>query len=211
MKAGGPATRVRTAMEQGTETERVWHEMHGRLLSYIRRHVDADDDAEDILQDVFVRIHTHLADVNDAGSVTAWVYQITRNAVTDYYRKRATAARALAGIADNADRTGEPADGPDVTREAVDDFANCLEPLMSELPEHYREALSLTELGGMTQKEAAGRLGLSVSGMKARVQRGRGKLKEVILDCCNVELDRRGGLVDYERRERDSCDACDCD
>jgi RNA polymerase sigma-70 factor (ECF subfamily) len=47
--------------------------------------------------------------------------------------------------------------------------------------------------------------------MKARVQRGRGKLKDVLLDCCNVELDHRGGLLDYERRAQSKCDNCDCE
>ena len=82
---------------------------------------------------------------------------------------------------------------------------------MGELPEHYRQALELTELEGVTQKEAAGRLGLSVSGMKARVQRGRSKLKDVIDDCCSIEFDRRGGLVDYHRRnDTDAGNNCPC-
>ena len=69
----------------------------------------------------------------------------------------------------------------------------------------------LTELEGVTQKDAAAKLGLSISGMKSRVQRGRGKLKDVVLDCCEVELDRRGGLVDYRRRNGDVLGGCDCD
>jgi RNA polymerase sigma-70 factor (ECF subfamily) len=199
-------------MERRTETERVWSEMHERLLSYIRRRVDAPDDAEDILQDVFVRIHANLEHLKDTQSVTAWVYQIARNAIVDYHRKHAAGARALAGFAESAEETGARAqDRPDVVREATDEFTRCLAPLLGELPEHYRQAVTMTELDGMTQKDAAGRVGLSVSGMKARVQRGRSKLKDVILDCCNVELDRRGGLVDYQRRDGDTCEDCGCD
>ena len=76
---------------------------------------------------------------------------------------------------------------------------------LNEVPQPYRQAIALTELGGLTQKEAAREAGLTLSGMKARVQRGRKKLKEVVLDCCEVELDRRGGLVGYRRRDGSPC------
>ena len=99
----------------------------------------------------------------------------------------------------------------DVICRARDEFAHCLERMLGEVPEPYRRAVTLTELKGVTQKDAAEKLGLSISGMKSRVQRGRGKLKDVILDCCEVELDRRGGLVDYRRRSGDACGGCDCE
>jgi RNA polymerase sigma-70 factor (ECF subfamily) len=72
--------------------------------------------------------------------------------------------------------------------------------MVEALPEPYREAVQLTELDGLTQADAAARLGLSVSGMKSRVQRGRERLKKMILDCCHVELDARGGVIDYRSR-----------
>lgn len=72
------------------------------------------------------------------------------------------------------------------------ELAGCLAPLIARLPETYREALALTEFQGITQAEAGARLGLSVSGMKTRVQRGRGQLKDLLLDCCHIELDSRG-------------------
>ena len=81
---------------------------------------------------------------------------------------------------------------------------------MKRLPEPYRRAVTLTELDGLTQKDAAERLGLSLSGMKSRVGRGRGKLKELLLGCCNVELDSRGAVVDYEHRSGKTCGDCGC-
>jgi len=197
----------RIGMSPGANTERVWQQMHERLLSYIQRRVGTVHNAEDILQDVFVRIHANLARLRQSQSVTAWVYQIARNAIIDYHRKRAAATRAVATLAERID-DGE---ADDIVLQAQDEFAACLDPLLDELPDHYRQAVRMTELDGVTQKEAAARLGLSVSGMKARVQRGRGKLKDVIEDCCCVELDRRGGLVDYDRRDGAACDECPCD
>ena len=197
----------RLSMKHSAETERIWQEMHERLLSYINRRVESVPDAEDILQDVFVRIHTNLARLKDSQSITGWVYQIARNAITDYYRSRAVSEKAFTKLAEGANDTSDAAD---IERDASADFARCLEPLLNDLPAHYRQDLVLTELNGITQKDAARHLGLSVSGMKARVQRGRSKLKDVIDDCCCVELDRRGGLVDYEQRDGSSCDGCDC-
>lgn len=195
-------------MAHSVETERLWGAMHDGLLSFIRRRVATMEDAEDILQDVFVRIHTKLADLKDTQSVTAWIYRIARNAITDYHRKRATDARAVKKLAEGA----VEADGEDddITSRAGEEFSRCIKPLLNELPDPYRQAVTLTELDGMTQKDAARDLGVSLSGMKARVQRGRGKLKDVLLDCCSVELDRRGGLVDYQRRAEGGCDDCDC-
>ncbi len=212
MSGTGSVVDERTGVEHGANTERVWGEMHERLLSYIRSRVGAVHDAEDILQDVFVRIHANIDHLKDTGSVTAWVYRIAHNAITDYYRKQAAAARARTKLTDNANRTGEVVhERSSAVDEARDEFTRCLEPLLNELPEHYRQAITLTELNGLRQTDAAKQLGLSVSGMKARVQRGRSKLKDVILDCCNVELDRRGGLVDYQRRDGSTLEDCSCD
>ncbi len=195
-------------MPPGLGTEQIWSEMHDRLLAFVRGRVGSLEDAEDILQDVFVRIHAGLDRLADSDSVTAWTYRITRNAIVDYRRARAKAANVVAAEAENI---AEADSGDGAERDAVEEFSHCVEPMLGELPEHYRQAVTLTELGGMTQADAAAKLGLSVSGMKARVQRGRGKLKEVLLDCCSVEFDRRGGLVDYQRRTPDGCgDDCDC-
>ena len=202
-------------MQHQTQTKELWGQMHQRLLSYIRARVATLDDAEDILQDVFVRIHANRSDVRNSQSVTAWVYQITRNAITDYYRRRATSAEAFGKLADELDESTALAPDPEaqtnIVRRAADEFATCVEPMLERLPEPYRQALTLTEFDGMTQKAAAERLGLSLSATKSRVGRGRDKLKDVILDCCEVELDGRGGLVDYHRRHPEATDDCNCD
>lgn len=67
--------------------------------------------------------------------------------------------------------------------------------------QRYREAITLTELQGMTQKDAAEMLGISLSGMKSRVQRGRGQIQEMLQACCNIALDARGRVLSYDRRK----------
>lgn len=201
-------------MQHADETERIWKELHERLLSYIRRRVSSDQDAEDILQEVFARIHANLHRLSDADSVTGYVFGMTRNAVIDHHRARAKAEGALAQLQQAAESGGktlpyaEETDG--TSPEPGTDLALCMESLVGELPERYSRAIALTELGGLTQKEAAHQLGLSVPGAKARVQRGRRMLRELLVGCCHVELDRRRGVVDYEPRNQGGCDPCGC-
>jgi RNA polymerase sigma-70 factor (ECF subfamily) len=198
-------------MKPTVVTEDLWKELHDGLFSFVRRRVDSDPDAEDILQEIFVRIHTNLQGVKDSESIHAWVYQIARNAIADHYRARkqvAHAARAAAAVT----RDEPPFETDDLEPQAPAELAGCMRPLLDGLPDAYAEAIELTELGDLTQKAAAQRLGLSVSGMKSRVQRGRSQLRELLLDCCDVELDRRKRVVGYEVNEEAdvSCGDCGC-
>ena len=68
----------------------------------------------------------------------------------------------------------------------------------------------LTDIEGLTRAEAADRLGLSVSGMKSRVQRGRAKLKQALLRCCAVETDRWGTVLDYREHGPERSCKGDC-
>ncbi len=78
--------------------------------------------------------------------------------------------------------------------------ATYVAPFIAMLPTPYREALTLTELEGITQKEAAEMMGVSFSGMKSRVQRGREKLRALLENCCEIALDARGRLIACEPR-----------
>jgi RNA polymerase sigma-70 factor (ECF subfamily) len=182
------------------ETEALWSELRTRLLSFLRRRVATPEDAEDLLQEVFTRIHENAATLGEVESVRGWVYRTAGNAVTDYYRRRGAFARATEALAAESSTGSESEDSA-----AEEELAQCLRPLIATLPSTYGQALELTELEGRTQGEAAETLGLSLSGMKSRVQRGRTKLKQVLLDCCHIEIDRRGGVVGYEPRDRDRC------
>jgi RNA polymerase sigma-70 factor, ECF subfamily len=76
------------------------------------------------------------------------------------------------------------------------------------LPDGYRRAIELTDLEGLTQAAAAERLGLSLPGAKSRVQRGRARLKDMLLRCCEIETDRRGRVIAFEARDGEGCASC---
>ncbi|MGB8062214.1 MAG: sigma-70 family RNA polymerase sigma factor [Candidatus Sulfotelmatobacter sp.] len=141
-------------------------------------------DADDIVQEVFVRIHRNLDKIQKQDRLTAWIFQITRNAIADYYRS--------APNAENMEPDLKPASLQEDSIELSDltELSRCVQPMLGALPKHYRDALELTDLGGMGQREAASLRQLSLSGMKSRVQRARRQVKEMMLQRCQIELDR---------------------
>ena len=177
-----------------TPTQVIWIELSDRLHRFVARRVDDAADAEDILQDVFLRIHTRRDTLLDESKLTSWAYQVARNAIADHYRGR----RPTSFLPESVPTPAAPPD--DIMQELVPGLVPMLERLTAE----DREALLLTGVEGLTQQELADRLGLSLSGAKSRVQRARKKLKLAFVDCCHVELDRRGGVASYQP----GCDAC---
>ncbi len=97
---------------------------------------------------------------------------------------------------------------PKLSDKTKEDISTCLMPMIENLPNHYRQAVMLAEIQGRTQKEVAKEQGISLSGAKSRVQRGRAMIKDMMLGCCHFEFDRRGNVIDYERRGDCSCDTC---
>jgi RNA polymerase sigma-70 factor, ECF subfamily len=176
-----------------TTTEHVWETFHAPLQQFIRCRVSDDATAEDLLQDVFLDIHQHIDTLRDVKKLESWIYQVTRNAIIDYYRNtRATTTLEEPEALQLAE------DLPD--EDVISELFPCVRAMVTSLPAQDRQALILTEYQGLTQKELAERLGLSFSGAKSRVQRARAKLKQQLLDCCHFELDRRGHVIDYQPR-----------
>ena len=188
-------------METMTRTpaiEALWRESSARLQAWFERETGDASEAEDLLQETFVRVHERLDTLVDAGSLRAWVGTIARNVLVDHRRRRGTRAAAV------ADEAALPsAREPDDGLESV--VAGWLEAYLAELEPADSEALRLVDLEGRTQRELAERQGLSLSGAKSRVQRARARLRERLEACCAFAFDARGGIVDYRPRGRDGC------
>lgn len=184
---------------RATRTEAVWNEFHKRLLAFVSRRVNSPSDADDIIQEVFVRIHKNIANVQNERRLNAWIFQITRNAIIDHYRARKNA--------ESLEREFESPIPDDEGTElrALSELSRCVEPMIDTLPLRYREALKLTDLGAVGQREAAEISHITVSGMKSRVQRGRRHLRELILRCCQIELDHQGRILGHSPRESGTC------
>ncbi|GIK37204.1 MAG: RNA polymerase sigma factor SigZ [Anaerolineae bacterium] len=173
----------------------IWQEFDPKLRQFIFKRVADDDATEDILQEVYIKIHARIHTLRDDSKLQSWIYQIARNAIIDYYRSRKLAMELPETIA----LPEEPAEN-----DAASELAPSVKAMINRLPEKYQQALILTEYQGLTQQEMAEQLGISWSGAKSRVQRAKEKLKDMLLDCCHFELDRLGNILSYQPR----CGCC---
>ena len=195
-------------------SEPPWEELHGNLRAFIGRRVRNQADVDDLVQRVFLQIVKGLASLRDAERLHAWVYRTARNVLVDYYRSSSARREVASGGAEDLAAAGgeSQASSQDDERAALQELAACMTPMIRQLPPAYREAVTLADLEGVNQADAAARAGISLSGMKSRVQRGRQQLKAVLEECCRVQLDRRGTIVAYDPRKPDSCGPCgSCD
>jgi RNA polymerase sigma-70 factor (ECF subfamily) len=184
----------------------LWHALSGDLRAFLRSRVPSEFDADDLLQDVFVRVVEKIAGLRQADRIESWVYQIARNAVADFHRRR---------IVRPADTVEEVADPQGDNRGCNQNrgVAAWLSKMIDTLPATVQVAVRMYEVEGLSQAEIANRLNLSLSGAKSRVQRGRQQLEELLQNSCELELDRRGNVIECKAAEHERCaqTSCDCD
>ena len=183
-------------MQEGTlDIQQVWRDYGDRLRRFLVSKVASPEDAEDLLQEVLIKTHRHLPTLNDPKKFQAWLFQIARNTLTDYYRKQRVT------VSDQS--LPEPAalDREDDPGKVRQELRRCLQPFLKRLPKTYREAVEAVDLKDQSQKSLAEELGLSHSAVKSRVQRGRKILKELFHACCTFQLDARGNIIAYENNK----------
>jgi len=179
----------------------LWEEFGPPLRGFLARRVPPGVDAEDLLQEVFLRVVRSLGSLRSTERPEAWLFQIARNALRDSLRARLRRD----GRTDTLE-VDLPAE-PDIAAEraAEAELAPCLTAMIGRLAEPYRSAITLTSLQGVTQADAARHAGISISGMKSRVQRGRDHLRQMLATCCDIAVDVRGGVSDFHLREPGAC------
>jgi RNA polymerase sigma-70 factor (ECF subfamily) len=181
--------------------QEAWRAYRAELHRFVRARVEDEAAAEDLVHDVLLRAYSQRETLRGASQLRPWLYRIARNALIDHYRKR----RPMSALPDELAGEGT-SEGTSEGKGAQRELARCIRPFVDALPSRYQEAIVLSEIEGVPQREVAERLGLSLSGAKSRVQRARKMLAAMLLDCCRVELDSRGGILDYEPRGR--CESC---
>jgi RNA polymerase sigma-70 factor, ECF subfamily len=182
----------------GPEARGAWKELEQHLRPYLARRVASPADIDDLLQDIFVRMHQSLGALRDEERFGGWVYRIANSAIIDKARQRARSPHASSS---DDDPTAAPAEAGEDGLQS--DLGECVSLFVSRLPSPYREAITLTELEGLTQKQAAEMLGISLSGLKSRVQRGRDKIRYMFEECCQIAVDCRGRVIECEPRDID--------
>ncbi len=181
-----------------------WQDVAARLRPFIARRVSPSE-IDDVLQDVFLRLQRGPA-LRDEERFTSWLFQIARSSIAEHMRARAR--HPLPAEPHEDDRPAEAAGDAEDDREAARSLAACVSLFVARLPSPYREAVTLVELQGLTAREAAELAGISVSGMKSRVQRGRAQLRHLFDECCEIALDARGKVTEFTPRPRPRPCAC---
>ncbi len=177
--------------------ETIWKDHHDQLLQFINRRVKNKEESEDILQDVFVKILSKIDTLKDSSKLQSWIYQMTRNAIADYFRKK----NNLSALEDQEEKTDEE------EQNAMKEATGWIGFYVNSLPENYREALVMYEIKGLSQKEIADQLGISYVNARSRIQRGRQLLKKNLTDCCVFNVDAYGNIIEYNPKPRD-CNRC---
>lgn len=192
------------------EAQEIWQHIHHGLRAFIAKRVANEAEADDIVQDVWLKMQRGLDGLKDQRRLISWIYQIARHAIIDHYRASWRRREMPAGLAADLEAYQSSSAMTTVSEDSGQlrrELAGCLRPMIERLSEEYRQAVRLIEVDGLTLQAAAKRLGLSLSGMKSRVQRGRKLLKQMLEDCCSIHLDCRRRVIDYEVRDA-GCGPC---
>lgn len=165
----------------------LWLEHKDALRNFILKRVKDQQLADDILQDVLLKVYGFCLQKSGVRNVRSWLFQITRNSLIDHLRKH---------------KKYVDKEIPDVIEEdenlAFKDALNYIEPLLNFLPEEYRLPLKMADLEGRKQADIAKELGLSLSATKSRIQRARDLLRAEFLTCCNFQTGAGGDLISFE-------------
>jgi RNA polymerase sigma-70 factor (ECF subfamily) len=178
-----------------SEARGAWQDIERRLRPYVARRVASVADVDDVLQEIFVRIHRGLSNLRDGESFGGWVYRVAQSAIADAARARARSVLQL--VDETPEIASQEADGSD---DLESQLGACVALFVARLPAPYREAVTLTELEGLTQKDAAEMLGVTLSSMKSRTLRGREKIRGMFEECCKISVDCRGRVTACEPR-----------
>ena len=167
----------------------AWHQHEAELRGWLRHRTGSTVEAEDLLQDVFLKAMRQGERFCAIVDARAWLYEVARNTVADRLRL----AREMVELPENLSADVQEA-------AAVDSLAACLPRVLSELSPEDREAIVLCDIEGLPQEEFARRKGLKLPGAKSRVQRARKRLREQLTQSCQVSLDATGQVSDFVPR-----------
>jgi RNA polymerase sigma-70 factor (ECF subfamily) len=168
-----------------------------KLKLFILSRIPDEAIAADILQEVFIRVHLKIDTLNDRTKISSWIYRITHNLIVDHFRSHKKE------IASNQDipevENGDPE--TNLMGEALEDMVR----MMDDLPKEYCEALCMTEIQGLSQKEYAQRTGISYTAAKTRAFRARKMLKDMLMNCCHYEFDKYGTVLQITQHQCCCC------
>jgi RNA polymerase sigma factor (sigma-70 family) len=184
-RSGSPGSTAPEGAERDPGTPEVLGrllENHARFLSFVERRVGSRDDAEDILQEAFVRSLKHTPALEGTTSATTWFYRVLRNAMTDHFRRQQSRGRALERL---AIQPGE-SDPADTELEAV--VCTCVLSLLDTIKPEYAAAIRRVDLDGASVRTYSEEVGITPSNGGVRLHRAREALRRQLARSCGTCL-----------------------
>lgn len=177
-------------------TEIIWNTYHNDVEALIFSKVKDREITHDLVQEVFVKVHTKIKDVKDKKKIKPWILSIARNTAYDYFRLNKLI----------------PIEAIEVVEEVVIEPTqhtekDCLPGIIKNLPQKYRNPLFLSDIKGMKQSIIAKQLDLPLSTVKSQIQRARKMIAQGYMDCCDYKLNDEGYLVG-EVKDKENCKVC---
>lgn len=172
----------------------IYTEFHNVLLGFIKSKVSNHEDAEDIVQNVFLKVSNGLGELNKKEKLQSWIYAIARNSIIDYYR--ANANKKNLSIKEETSESFTNEEYIDTTK----GLDCCLIDIVNQLPDEYRDIIIDVEINSAKQKDLVEKYKLAYPTIRSRVQRGREKLKQLLLECCNIKWDTRGNILEVQSK-----------
>ncbi|MGE5663303.1 MAG: RNA polymerase sigma factor [Deltaproteobacteria bacterium] len=174
-----------------------------RIVRYLARFV-GEHDAEDLAQEVFVRVARGLPGFRGESRLSTWIYRIAKNAAMDRLRagrlRRTAADGEIAGGTAVEELPAEPGTVDPLAQALIRDEMNaCIRRLVNGLPENDRAVLALGDMGELRDREVAELLGVSLGTVKVRTHRARARLKKEMERRCDLYRDGRDELACAER------------
>lgn len=163
------------------ETIKIWNKFNDQLYFFILKKVKSKDAANDIFQNTFLKIHKNLSQLEKEEKAKAWVFQIARNEMNNYFKDKSMYVEKLHST-------------KDIPLQKYQHIC-CFDKFINDLPIIYKQAIELIYIKGLKQKDVAKDLGISLENVKARVKRAKDILKKNFKECCKYEFNKNGKLI----------------
>ena len=174
------------------EVAGIYKQFHSELFGYVKSKVRSREDAEDILQNVFVKISSSIDKLDEDVKIKNWIFTVTRNTIIDYYRLN-TNRKKLAMSDELNEDIAEV-----VELDQTKGLDQCMGSMIGLLPDEYRDIIVESEIKGIKQKDLAEKYGIAYPSMRSKVQRGRERLKQLFYNCCHIETDKLGNVMEAQ-------------
>lgn len=180
-------------------TETIWNNYSDDLRRFIFSKIKDNDITEDLLQDVFIKVHTKITSLQEIEKIKSWLFSVARNTVLDYFRVE----QRKVNIEQNNDEIAD--ENNLIFKEHTEQ--DCLYGIIKNLPKKYRDPLFMANIKGIKQTLIAETLKLPIPTIKSQIQRAKKMVAQGFVDCCGYELNQKGLLVG-EIKSKEDCRVC---